>query len=423
IGWTRGTGLMAPNNIVAEGLEKLGARTFSPPEMAFNILGLMHPTIATLSQNEPIWADLNGGLQYVTQLQDVMQALRQQLRETSDIRRAITRDNALDYKVVHGPEAERAYQKQLVTPRANLKFAFPKLKPFTELAHLRYLQGMLDLENVVVVTGYSEVGPYGNSRTRWEMEANGEFSLEGCIEMAWIMGLIKHHTGPLKNGTVYSGWIDTKSNEPVKDLDVKARYEQQILDHCGIRLIEPELYDGYNPKKKRIFREVILEHDLEPFEASLEEAQQFQSQNGDHVDIYENKESGQWTVRFRKGATLMVPKALRFDRLVAGQVPTGWDAARYGVPQDIIDQVDRITLYVLVSTVEALVSSGITDPYEFYKYVHVSEVGNCAGSGMGGQRSLTKMYKDRLFDKPVQNDILQETFINTMAAWVNLLLL
>ncbi|KAJ1970555.1 fatty acid synthase alpha subunit Lsd1, partial [Dimargaris xerosporica] len=423
IGWTRGTGLMAPNNIVAEGLEKLGARTFSPQEMAFNILGLMHPTIATLSQNEPVWADLNGGLQYVTKLQEVMQTLRQQLRVTSDIRRAITRDNALDYKVVHGPEAERAYQKQLVTPRANLKFAFPKLKPFAELAHLRYLQGMLDLDNVVVVTGYSEVGPYGNSRTRWEMEANGEFSLEGCIEMAWIMGLIKHHTGPLKNGTVYSGWVDTKSNEPVKDLDVKARYEQQILDHCGIRLIEPELYDGYNPKKKRIFREVVLEHDLEPFEASFEEAQQFQSQNGDHVDIYENKESGQWTVRFRKGATLMVPKALRFDRLVAGQVPTGWDAARYGVPQDIIDQVDRITLYVLVSTVEALVSSGITDPYEFYKYVHVSEVGNCAGSGMGGQRSLTKMYKDRLFDKPVQNDILQETFINTMAAWVNLLLL
>ncbi|KAJ1994195.1 fatty acid synthase alpha subunit Lsd1 [Dimargaris cristalligena] len=423
IGWTRGTGLMSPNNTISEGLEKLGVRTYSAQEMSFNILGLLHPRISTLGQHEPIWADLNGSLHFIPNLQEICQQLRHDLTYTSEIRRAIVLENSLDFKIVHGPEAERAYQKQMVTPRANLKFSFPTLKPFTELTHLNYLRGMLDLENVVVVTGYSEVGPYGNSRTRWEMEANGEFSLEGCIEMAWIMGFIKHHNGPLKNGVPYSGWMDTKTNEPVKDLDVKSKYEKQILEHSGIRLIEPELFDGYQPRKKLVLREVLLEHDLEPFEASAEEAQQFRSQNGEFVDVYENAESDQSWVKFRKGATLMVPKALRFDRLVAGQVPTGWDAARYGVPKDIIEQVDHITLYVLVSTVEALVSSGITDPYEFYKYVHVSEVGNCAGSGIGGMRSLTKMYRDRLLDKPVQNDILQETFINTMAAWVNLLLL
>ena len=62
IGWTRGTGLMSANNIVAEGLEKLGVRTFSTQEMAFNLLGLMHPAIARLAQYSPVWADLNGGL-------------------------------------------------------------------------------------------------------------------------------------------------------------------------------------------------------------------------------------------------------------------------------------------------------------------------------------------------------------------------
>ncbi|KAJ1969223.1 fatty acid synthase alpha subunit Lsd1, partial [Dispira parvispora] len=423
IGWTRGTGLMAPNNIIAQGLEKMGMRTFSAQEMAFNILGLMHPTIAVLSQSEPVWADLNGGFQFVTNLQGITQKLRHDLQETAEIRRAIVRETKLDFTVVHGAEAERAYQKQMITPRANLKFAFPKLKSYEALQHLSYLRGTLDLDNVVVVTGYSEVGPYGNSRTRWEMEAYGEFSLEGCIEMAWIMGFIKHHNGPLKNGTVYSGWVDAKTNEPVKDIDIKAKYESQILEHSGIRLIEPELFGGYQPRQKLVMREVLLEHDLEEFETSAEEARQFQVQNGEFVDVYENKETGQWLVKFRKGASLMVPKALRFDRLVAGQIPTGWDAARYGVPKDIIDQVDTVTLYVLVSTVEALVASGITDPYEFYKYVHVSEVGNCAGSGIGGMRSLGKMYRDRLLDRPVQNDILQETFINTMAAWVNLLLL
>jgi len=33
IGWTRGTGLMSSNNIVAQGIEELGARTFSTKEM------------------------------------------------------------------------------------------------------------------------------------------------------------------------------------------------------------------------------------------------------------------------------------------------------------------------------------------------------------------------------------------------------
>jgi len=60
---------------------------------------------------------------------------------------------------------------------------------------------------VIVVTGYGEVGPWGNARTRWEMESTGSFSLEGCVEMAWIMGLIKHHNGPLK-GADEKCWRD-----------------------------------------------------------------------------------------------------------------------------------------------------------------------------------------------------------------------
>lgn len=67
--------------------------------------------------------------------------------------------------------------------------------------------------------------------------------------------------------------------------------------------------------------------------------------------------------------------------------------------------------------------SGITDPYELYKYVHPSEVGTAIGSGMGGMTSLSKMFRDRRAEQDVQNDILQETFINTVAGWVNLLLL
>ena len=76
IGWTRGTGLMSANNIVAEGIEKLGARTFSQTETAFNIIGLLHPKIVQLSLEEPVIADLNGGLQFVKDLNTIVYDLR-----------------------------------------------------------------------------------------------------------------------------------------------------------------------------------------------------------------------------------------------------------------------------------------------------------------------------------------------------------
>jgi len=423
IGWTRGTGLMSGNNIVADGVEKYGVRTFSQQEMAFNLLGLLSPAIVDLCQVEPVFADLNGGLQFLPDLKDLMTTLRAEIMETSAVRQAVTKETALENKVVNGEDSEALYKKVTVEPRANITFEFPRLPRWKEdIEPLNAnLKGMVDLDKVVVVTGFSEVGPWGNSRTRWEMEAYGEFSLEGCVEMAWMMGLIKNHNGPLK-GKSYSGWVDAKTNEPIDDRDVKAKYEKQILEHSGIRLIEPELFNGYDPNKKQLLQEVQIEEDLDPFESSKETAEEFKRQHGDKVEIFE-LESGEYTVRLKKGATLLIPKALRFDRLVAGQIPTGWNAKTYGVPDDIISQVDQVTLFVLVCTAEALLSSGITDPYEFYKYVHLSEVGNCVGSGIGGTTALRGMYKDRFLDKPVQKDILQESFINTMSAWVNMLLL
>lgn len=424
IGWTRGTGLMSGNNIVAEGVEAFGVRTFSQQEMAFNLLGLMSPVIVDLCQSEPVFADLNGGLQFIPDLNETMTNLRKDIMESSEVRKAVTKEEAIENKIVHGERSEALYKKKVIAPRANIKFDFPPLPDWKEdVAPLNdRLKGMVDLEKVVVVTGFAEVGPWGNSRTRWEMEAYGEFSLEGCVEMAWMMGLIKNHNGPIK-GQPYSGWVDTKSGEPVDDKDVKQKYEKFILEHSGIRLIEPELFKGYDPNKKQLLHEVVIEEDLDPFEASKETAEEFKREHGDKVEVFEIPESGEYTVRLKKGAALWIPKALRFDRLVAGQIPSGWDPKRYGIPDDIITQVDPVTLFVLVSTVEALLSSGITDPYEFYKYVHVSEVGNCVGSGMGGATALRGMHKDRYLDKPLQNDVLQESFINTMAAWVNMLLI
>lgn len=237
IGWTRGTGLMSATNFVAEGLEKLGVRTFSPKEMAFNILGLMHPLLFDITQIEPIWADLNGGMDRVAGLAEVMTSIRVDINRMAELRKAITLDNSADFRVINGGDAERLHQKVAIAPRANFSFDFPKIDDDDILNELKHLQGLIDLDKVIVCTGFAEVGPWGSSRTRWEMEARGEFTIEGCIEMAWMMGFIKHLDGKLGNGQTYVGWVDAKSGEPVDDKDVKTKYEKDIIKHAGIRLI------------------------------------------------------------------------------------------------------------------------------------------------------------------------------------------
>ncbi|KAI2791870.1 Fatty acid synthase subunit alpha [Penicillium oxalicum] len=421
IGWTRGTGLMADNNVVAAGIERHGVQTFSTTEMAAYILVLLTRKFASQCNIQPLYADLTGGLNTMENLKATLDQIRRAIHDQSTLRRNLAKEREAEEKLMalRQPVAEETSAQP---PLANIPFTFPKLpNEKTEIEPLRErLLGMANLDRVVVVTGFSEVGPFGNARTRWQMESTGRLSLEGCVEMAWMMGLIKHHNGIL-DGKHYTGWVDAKTQKPVQDLDVKARYEEHILSHTGIRLVDTSL-DSHEPGKRPLLQEIVLEEDLPPFEVSPEVAQQLVHEHGEaRVDFLPHGE--RCVVSLKKGAVLMVPKALNYSHAVAGLVPTGWDARTYGIPDDIVSQVDRGTLFTLVSTVEALIASGITDPYELYQYIHVSEFGNCIGSGVGGMQSLKKMFQDRYLDKEVQKDILQETFINTTAAWVNMLLL
>jgi fatty acid synthase subunit alpha len=114
--WTRGTGLMGATNIVAHELESHGVRTFSAKEMAFNILGLMHPLLFSITQVEPIWADLNGGMDRLPDLANITSHIRSKLNNIADLRRAIARDNSADFKIVNRVEAEHLFQTVNVLP-------------------------------------------------------------------------------------------------------------------------------------------------------------------------------------------------------------------------------------------------------------------------------------------------------------------
>lgn len=403
---------MNDNNLVAEGIEALGVRTFSVGEMAFNLLALMTPKLVKLSEQRPILADLAGGMNLLKDLHVVTRKLRESIQTEAKRKAALHQEKQRETALLEGDKKQPVMLKR----RAHYDLGFQ----LSQKPHDKVLEGinpalvdLLDLAQTIVVVGYGEVGPWGGARTRWEMESKGTFSLEGCIELAWMMGLIRYKDGR---------WTDAATGEAIEDLDIKSRYEGKILENTGIRFINPESFAGYDPRKRTFIQEIVIDATMGPIEVSSTEAAQFKVQHGDKVQL-EPIDGDRVNVKFLPGCTFYIPKALQSERLVAGQLPTGWDATRYGIPKDIVEQVDPVTLYNLVSTVEALVSAGITDPYEFYQYVHVSEVGNTSGGGVGGQLANQRIYKHRFMESPVQSDILQESFINVMPAWVNLLLL
>ncbi|RAH70197.1 uncharacterized protein BO66DRAFT_451690 [Aspergillus aculeatinus CBS 121060] len=424
IGWTRGTGLMRSSNALSAEMERFGVITFTQAEMALNILALLTPSVTSLAEEAPIYADLTGGLGSMWNVKEQIASCRKRLDGEQQLRGALTKEDMHHQVALHGQHPHSQRREPLVKrKRANLKIGFPPLRNHHDMiSGLPDLLGMIDLSRTVVVVGFSELGPWGNAHTRWEMESQGHFSLEGYIEMAWIMGLIKHVDGDLK-GQPYVGWVDTETGEPVEDEDISTKYGESISKGTGLRLIEPSELDSYDPSRKEFIQEVVIEDDLPPFESSKSAAEAFKLRHGEKVSIQPITGSEDYRVFLKKGATLMIPKTIPFDQTVGGRVPKGWNPSRYGIPDDIVQQVDRTTLYALCCVSEAFLSAGIQDPYELYQHIHPSELTNCLGTGGGPGKTIQSMYRDRYLDRPIRGDIILDHFANTMGAWINMLLL
>ncbi|KAJ5951042.1 Acyl transferase/acyl hydrolase/lysophospholipase [Penicillium vulpinum] len=425
IGWTRGTGLMEANDILADDIEKLGARTFSADEMASLLALVMEPSLFEACSVQPFLCDFSGGLQTMPELKAHMDSARLKIQTNAAIQLRLLKENLYDQI---GSETDSQLNKPPAPqqPRARPRNEYPELSERynDQVSHDTHrLEGLVDLDSMVVITGFAEIGPMGSSRTRWEMEAEGVFSMEGCIELAWMTGLIKYERHRVYNGRdLGAGWIECESGEPISDLEVKSKLEDKIRQHTGIRILEPDDHSNPNPRLRDILHEVGTEEDLPPFECSSQAAEGFKARHGDAVEILQD-DGTTATVKIRRGASIFIPKALNTEYFVGAQIPTGWDPARYGIPPEILAQADRPSLFALVCTAEAFLGAGITDVYELYKYIHVSEVGNCISSGSGGLTAFQALHEHRLLGREVQQDILSEIFIGTAGAWVNLLLL
>ncbi|TLD11451.1 hypothetical protein PspLS_11925 [Pyricularia sp. CBS 133598] len=420
IGWTRGTGLMAGNDAVAAGVETdLGVRTFSKHEMAWHLVGLLDSqSLRTACDFSPLIADLSGGMRPWMKVRSALDRIRKEIQDRAEVEKVLALESGLTNKESH--TAKMKPRAQLRVDSLELPNWDTSIRPMAAS-----LQGMVDLNKVVVVVGFGEAGPCGSSRTRWEIETKGALSIEGAVELAWIMGLIKYHQGPLPSQpqSSYAGWIETKTNSPITDAEVKAKYEAFILKNTGIRPSEAKTHDLTAAGMEQELEEIILQADMDPVAVSAETAAEMAVQHGDKVSV--SDVDGQMYVTLKAGATTFVPKVKAFHHTITAQMPKGWDARRYGVPDDIISQVDPVTLYALVAASEALLSAGLPDPFELYTDLgcSVADVGNCVGSGMGGLRAVFNLFKGKYLQRDDQKDVLAESFVNTPAAWLNMLLL
>ncbi|MBT9557035.1 MAG: DUF1729 domain-containing protein [Myxococcales bacterium] len=401
IGWVRGTGLMHQNDALASRLEAAtGLVTYSQAEMAAKLLALCDLETCERAKLAPVVADLTGGLAAIPDLGARFAAIRGELEaENAALRRRQSLDAALDAATRRpAPPAE------WVSPRATPELLLPdpsdaELASFPALDHL-------DPRRVVAIIGYGEVGPYGSARTRWAIERDRALSLEGASELAWMTGLTK----PDGEG----GWLDVATGTPVDDVDLLERYEARLLAHAGIRVVEPAL-QTFDPSAALSFMDVHLDRDFVFPVPTREIADALVAGDPGHTELREV--NGELMVLRKAGAVVKVRRAVKLDRTTVGQVPAGWDATRLGIPAELVAQVDRTTLFLLVATAEAFLAAGL-EPEELQGFLHPARIGSTQSSGIGGMLKLRRLYQDFLLGDERQNDTLQETLVNVIAGWV-----
>ncbi|MFL6089552.1 MAG: fatty acid synthase subunit beta domain-containing protein [Aeromicrobium sp.] len=378
IGWVRGTGLMGGNDPLVAAVEAAGVRTWTPDEMAGELLELCTSDARQRAAEAPLHADIAAGLADVD-----LGAL----------------------------EPAKAAEVEDVVELGTLNALPPSPAEISDAAPIAWAEVSLRPEDMVVIVGAGELGPYGSSRTRYEMELGDALTAAGVLELAWLTGLVRWDAAGRT-------WFDVESGEPVLEADVFDRYRDDVAERCGIRSYADDgTMVGHTAP---LLSSVFLERDLTFSVGTEAEARALKASAPDQTIIEPgsaNDGAGEWTVRRLAGTEIRVPLRKPITRTVGGQIPTGFDPAAWGIPGEMIESVDRVALWNLVCTVDAFLSSGFS-PAELMQSVHPARVANTQGTGMGGMTSMQSLYIDNLLGKNVANDLLQEALPNVIAAHV-----
>ncbi|MCI4675122.1 type I polyketide synthase [Candidatus Mycolicibacterium alkanivorans] len=387
IGWTKGTGLMGHNDAIVGAVEEAGVTTYTTAEMAAMLLDLCTVEAKVAAARTPLKVDLTGGLGDVEL--DMAELAAKSREEMAAESADASGDEPAAGTIAALPSPPRGYTASTPPAWADLD---------------------VDPADLVVIVGGAELGPYGSSRTRFEMEVDNELSAAGVLELAWTTGLIKWEDDPKP------GWYDTASGELVDESELVERYHDAVVERCGIRaLVDDGAIDPDHASPLLV--SVFLDKDFSFVVSSEADARAFVEFDPEHTVARPAPDSSDWEVIRKAGTEIRVPRKTKLSRTVGAQIPTGFDPTVWGITPDMASSIDRVALWNIIATVDAFLSSGFT-PEELMRWVHPSLVACTQGTGMGGMTSMQTMYHGNLLGRAKPNDILQEVLPNVVAAHV-----
>lgn len=384
IGWVRGTGLMGGNDPLVEAVEAAGVRTWSTEEIAGELVALCTAETRARAAQAPVQADLTGGL-----------------------------GDGVDLVALRESAAARAAARpEQVTAPATIP-ALPTPSVPTQPTAPAWGEVDTDLEDMVVIVSTGEVSTWGSGRTRREAELgmtggdDVELTAAGVLELAWGMGLLSWQDSPK------AGWYDT-DGELVPEAEVYGRYRDEVVARCGIREF---VDDGVIAPVATEEVTLYLDRDITLTVPDEVTALTVRESDPEHTVIAPDPETGEWTVTRLAGSLARVPRRAALSRTVGGQMPEGFDPKRWGIPASMVEGMDTIAAWNLVTAVDAFLSAGFS-PAELLQAVHPSDVASTQGTGFGGMESMRKMFVGRFLDEERASDILQESLPNVVAAHV-----
>ncbi|HEX5143545.1 MAG TPA: fatty acid synthase subunit beta domain-containing protein [Mycobacterium sp.] len=390
IGWTKGTGLMGHNDAIVGAVEKAGVTTYSTAQMAAMLLDLCSPDAKAAAAGAPVKVDLTGGLGEVKlDMAELAAQAREEMAAKADDDASADDDAAAEGTIPALPSPPQPISSY----------------PGPEWADLD-----VDPADLVVIVGGGEIGPYGSSRTRYEMEVDHELSASGVLELAWTTGLVKWEDDPTP------GWYDAATGELVDEGDLVERYHDVVVERCGIReFVDDGAIDPDHAAPLLV--SVFLDKDFSFVVSTEADARAFVEFDPAHTVIRPVPDTSDWEVIRKAGTEIRVPRKVKLSRTVGAQIPTGFDPTVWGITPDMMNSIDRVALWNMVATVDAFLSSGFT-PAELMRWVHPSLVASTQGTGMGGMTSMQTMYHGNLLGRSKPNDILQEVLPNVIAGHV-----
>ncbi|KAA8727968.1 beta-ketoacyl synthase N-terminal-like domain-containing protein, partial [Corynebacterium phocae] len=383
IGWVAGTHLMGGNDMLVPVAKKAGIHVWSPAEISSELMALASADARAQAADAPLDKDLTGGLEGVS-----LSAL------AADLPAPETAEEA------EGPETIAA----LPSPKR-------PVQPGADAFGGEIGEVTKDLEDMVVIAGVGEVSSWGSGRTRFEAEyglqrdGSVELTAAGVIELAWMTGLIEWREEP------NAAWYVTETDEVIEEEDIYDRFRDEVVARAGVRT----LTDKYNMTDQGSIdlTTVFLDRDVEFTVASEAEARDIKLADPDFTTIGE--QDGEWLITRHKGATVKVPRKATLTRTVAAQMPDDFDATKWGVPEHMVDALDRMAVWNLVTAIDAFITAGFS-PAELLRAIHPTQVATTQGTGIGGMESLHKVFVTRFLGEERPSDILQEALPNVIAA-------